>query len=1772
MALPVESHRAYHRARANPRVALEELNIDGNNPPGSPRAQCTKGSRWLGFAFSKADVGKNISAQNGTIYVGGVLRTDIDPAYSGNGLSSPGAACTEDSPPQDMRRRQTCSSHASACRKSTFFASVSACPQTCYNIGWGYDGKDCSGSLSSWDIFGYICGVDESVAGWVGWSTSSSCTKASMKTSQGMQNPLIWFADESTIPKTTMTFSELRPGVMLLSQTSSSCNLGNFMRYDGKVFMHDSRLELLPNTLAKPAAVPVAAAVDACPTAPKTFLNEKYCKLQSTCTLLHLKKAVFVLNSTSLQTFYTVAGKYVYEIVGLTQAASPCGTTSRWKRLDCTAVSCNATSLSTTDTSVIVAALQLSGGWLRDITVSCSSVAAEATVQVGEEFFSHVHTHEHNVYDFSKWVDNHPGGKDKITQWVNHGFKLSFPASHPMTRWTAGTTQNKVFLLGRVGDQVDFTTLPTDLQTKDLANAFSSAGSTSYFEACGSPNEVANDPSLGNELSYWYIYKGTSNKHWDHEIDKPYADYGVGALPSGQIKERVPARFSKTRVWTMKALYAKDQLRQRTAWALSQIFVAAQPGYKYDWQCEIWVNYYDIFVRNAFKNFRDILREVTYSPLMGDYLTFKKNTAYDSNMNYPDENYAREVMQLFTIGLFKLHPNGSKVLDAQGNAVPTYSNEHVTNFARVFTGFDGQLARGNIESMKGSHNLIDPMRMREQWHDIYPKTDLDGNYIGDGYPLCSDIPPRAFLLKGANYSFLGYVYSGSYIKELNQNSALYKSLCASSGSCSFASKMQLTSNLTCYNEECNMDMVEVVKVGDGYFEYMPPTCVHLHFFNGQVSITANKHWSKWRQKCENREMQAAGTTCCGATEVRVCGQPSERVRYSVAQATCASLGLTICNKKIAAASCGYDSMQVWTPKTCILSLEIDKFGKITPVGSSEVLLSNTRRNTFPVVWLNGFPSVLACPSGCTQGSGKCTCTAVEASTKVFSYVPSKAEIKANLSIAAFAPTTACTSCSGDVKSYLASSGVIDESTVFESDGRYYKNMQSVITVGGYEFRNPPAFMYGSYPPATYYSSSFLKPRPALAEIEALLDHLFQHPNTAVFFSYRMIQRFGNSNPSATYIGDVAEAFRTGKYNGITYSGQYGDLAATVSSILLHPESRTPQSTTHGSLREPIIKLVHFLRTMEFVDANHSSLVMYNLEDVVGQEPFKSSSVFNFYQPEYQPSSFTGGLVAPEFQIFTAPFAVNLLNGFLSMIDYGGVSACNKGVGFSFDQSNFLSSYCQVGQFQLQEKSNVDDTISELNLLLTGGRLTSINQTKLSYETAAVGDQFKAVQRAIVLSPEFHTIGNPLPAGTRSATPAPAPSPASSYKATVMLFMHGGADTFNMLVPYEGALWSEYKAVRKDIALASHELLEITTTGQNISKFAVHKKLPFLVQLYKEGHAAFVSNIGPLVEPTTKAQYINKGAKNCVGLFSHSDQQTAAATLKCQIAGSSPKGVGGRMSDALKARNYNTVSFSIAGTSSWSEGFNTNQQIIHPNEGPVRLKTYSTVAPLLKNITNGKHQNVYCEEYAKSISNFVESSEILGTTLDGTTLQTSYKTDDNFQKQFHQVSRLIAARGARKVERDLFYVTIGGFDAHSNSAEVLDEKFTIINAALQGFVTELKAQNIFDSVVIASESDFGRTLSTNGAGTDHAWAGNHFVIGGEINGGKVFNQFPSSLLEGSEQDIGRLRLIPKYPWENMMVPIAEWMGMEESDFSTVFPNLANFDRAQHILANSTLFKA
>jgi uncharacterized protein (DUF1800 family) len=233
--------------------------------------------------------------------------------------------------------------------------------------------------------------------------------------------------------------------------------------------------------------------------------------------------------------------------------------------------------------------------------------------------------------------------------------------------------------------------------------------------------EVGHNPTYGHQMTYYYNDGGGSD---------PYKPNTNDAINVGRPSNDVTFNNAETKkiVWFQRALTGDDPLRQRMAWALSQIFVVGENGSNQLSYSERWLTYYDIFVRNAFGNFRDILGEVTYSPHMGRYLTFDSNKKADPTAGtFPDENYAREVMQLFTIGLWQLNQDGTFKQDSGGNLIPTYDNDDITEFAKVFTGLKRHPSRENIEN---ADNYIDPSLIRPEWHDLTQKTLLDGSVQG----------------------------------------------------------------------------------------------------------------------------------------------------------------------------------------------------------------------------------------------------------------------------------------------------------------------------------------------------------------------------------------------------------------------------------------------------------------------------------------------------------------------------------------------------------------------------------------------------------------------------------------------------------------------------------------------------------------------------------------------------------------------------------------------------------------------------------------------------------------------------------------------------------------------------------------------------------------------------------------------------------------------------------------------------------------------------------
>jgi hypothetical protein len=421
-----------------------------------------------------------------------------------------------------------------------------------------------------------------------------------------------------------------------------------------------------------------------------------------------------------------------------------------------------------------------------------------------------------------------------------------------------------------------------------------------HVVVCGSPGEIPNDPTLPSEFDFGL----------DNSVDR------TGTTNDFEIQRET--------VWTTIALYGEDQLRQRMAWALSQILTMVVKDVDAEDETEPFLVFYDILVRHAFGNYRDILKEVAYSPIMAEMLTYYRNKSMkyaqdrESSSNvFPDENFAREVLQLFSVGLNQMNMDGTLVVDETTGENPfTYDNDDIMDGARAWTGLDRQQTRANIEDLRYEANRIDPMTLVPAWHDPYPKMGLDGNYIGEGIPLCVDAPDQQFLKVGATYRSLGskslpelqddnpdWADDPDIVRVvLTSGSALYQKLCnngGSGGSCDLT-RMQVTlaSNLECDSTnigslECLIDQPRVVELeGQNlFFEYVRPACVQFPFYNNALKIKGRDRVTKMTM-CGDPRLAVAGETCCDAGKdylsygKRACAYTGERVAFATNIARC----------------------------------------------------------------------------------------------------------------------------------------------------------------------------------------------------------------------------------------------------------------------------------------------------------------------------------------------------------------------------------------------------------------------------------------------------------------------------------------------------------------------------------------------------------------------------------------------------------------------------------------------------------------------------------------------------------------------------------------------------------------------------------------------------------------------------------------------------------------------------------------------------------------------
>ena len=275
---------------------------------------------------------------------------------------------------------------------------------------------------------------------------------------------------------------------------------------------------------------------------------------------------------------------------------------------------------------------------------------------------------------------------------------------------------------------------------------------------------------------------------------------------------------------------------------------------------------------------------------------------------------------------------------------------------------------------------------------------------------------------------------------------------------------------------------------------------------------------------------------------------------------------------------------------------------------------------------------------------------------------------------------------------------------------------------------------------------------------------------------------------------------------------------------------------------------------------------------------------------------------------------------------------------------------------------------------------------------------------------------------------------------------------------------------------------------------------------------------------------------------------------------SAHGVLGRLLDAVRAREPPLAAggYSLDGNSKMLEGLQP-ADVIDKSDGVVRYTSYAELAPTIRRMVGNASSHLLAETYASLLHTSLDRTEQLGNSLANVSLTQAFGST-SMGLQLAQVARLIATRDFARMEREAFFVSLGRFDMHNEVNESLTARFTEIDGALRNFVREMQAMGVWDSVTMVSASDFGRTLTSNGLGTDHAWAGHNFILGGSVKGARVLGKYPRGLREEgprSENILRRGRVLPSLSWEAVWSAVAPWFGAADEQLATILPNRGNF---------------
>lgn len=411
------------------------------------------------------------------------------------------------------------------------------------------------------------------------------------------------------------------------------------------------------------------------------------------------------------------------------------------------------------------------------------------------------------------------------------------------------------------------------------------------------------------------------------------------------------------------------------------------------------------------------------------------------------------------------------------------------------------------------------------------------------------------------------------------------------------------------------------------------------------------------------------------------------------------------------------------------------------------------------------------------------------------------------------------------------------------------------------------------------------------------------------------------------------------------------------------------------------------------------------------------------------------------------------------------------------------------------------------------------------------------------------------------------NPASDYRALICLYLVGGNDTHNTVLATDTASWDSYQKIRGgSIALRRETLLPIThrndrrlNTGRS---FALHPRLQRAAELYRGGRLAVVANVGPLHAPLTKSQWLQRSLPVPASLFSHNDQESTWQTFGPEIQ--SAPGWGGRMADLLRSQNAVGQLTSISTSANRWQGALLGRPY---HLGVDRLVQFDALgqkdwSPAARAAARAILTGPSGHLLESQIQSVRQSSLEIGELVQSRLLPVSElpPLPDTEAKGladlFQSILQLMGAARALGVKRQVFYATMTGFDTHNDLLSDLDELYGRLDVGLGYLDDGLGTLGLRDSVTLFTASDFGRTLTSNGDGSDHGWGGHHFVLGGAVRGGEVFGRFPTVGVDTSD-DVGAGRLLPQFSVEQYAATLARWMGLSTDQRHEILPRLRNF---------------